>query len=96
MVVMNKEFIYNENVFNIKVELNYKSERRINGHQWHRITITDTKSGNWTDTLDIEAGSSHRLASAIRDLQNNARRYTDGLDSLTAEEYLLIDAGFKK
>ena len=35
---MHKEFSYRNFDFEIKIELNYKVERCINGERWHKIT----------------------------------------------------------
>ncbi len=44
---LNKIFEYNGYKFNIKVELNWRVERRINGLREHRITINDMGPSNY-------------------------------------------------
>jgi hypothetical protein len=71
---MDKEFTYEGFTFNIRVNLNIKIERRINGKRWHRITINDMGPGNYYEIKDIEDS---QLEETINMMESDAKLYVD-------------------
>ena len=51
---MNKEYEYRGFKFNIKVKLNTKQERHIDGKIWHTVIINDMGMGSYYKTEEIE------------------------------------------
>lgn len=88
---MNKVVEYDNYKFNIKVELNAINEKRIDGKQYHRVTITNMGSVNWFHTKNV---LSEHLRMCVSDFQILAQDFVSKKDNRTNEEKVLSDIGF--
>ena len=90
---MNKEFEYRGYRFNIKVELNYRVERSMDGKHQHKITLNDMGPSNYYETkLTETCVLEEDIQLMIEDAQTWVDKREDG--SKTFEEKLLASLGF--
>lgn len=90
MTEMNKKIEYLGVEINIKVLLNYRVEKRINGKKYHKIIVTDTGDGF---ILSNEKVTDKELETSIYDLVNLAKDHI-GVDEVNNVD-LLTNLGFK-
>jgi len=87
-----KQYEYKNQKFNTCVELNFKSERHINGQTWHKVTTTLEESGK----VFIEETLPHTLQGRIEWNYLQATRYIDGVNKTnSADVKILIELGFE-
>jgi hypothetical protein len=91
---MNKQHEYNGYTFNIKVELNYKVERSIDGKREHLITLNDMGATNYYQTHYAET---HNLSEIIELMVDGAEKWVDErMNGDKSEEVILLESlGFK-
>lgn len=92
---MNKIHEYRGFKFNIKVELNYKVEKKINGVKYHKITLNDMGPSNYYKSYLCETDI---LLSYISDMINSAEEWVDNLidGPKPFEQKILESIGFTK
>jgi len=90
--VMNKEFEYRGYKFNIKVELNYRVERRMNGDKWHLITINCMDCDNYYRKKDVEDS---KLELTIRLETELAKAHVDSRLGPEEADPRLLALGFR-
>lgn len=93
-ITMNKQFEHKGHNFNIKVELNTKVEKRLDGDRWHTVTINCMDYSNYYVKLGAVADAV--LEATIINLENDAKEYIDNKfsDAPSADERL-TKLGFK-
>jgi hypothetical protein len=93
MSKLNKEFEYNGYKFNTSVELNTKTERRMNGKRWHTIITNCMGSNNYYQKDEIETFQIEEYVEKHKQLAIN---YIDKLtyQPRSFEEKLLLGLGF--
>ena len=74
METLNKVFEYRGFKFNIKLELNTKIEKRIDGDRWHTVTTNCMDSNNFYTKNEVK---DENLEQCIKEIQNNAKIYVD-------------------
>lgn len=87
----NKEFEYKGYRFNIKVELNTKIEKQLDGKLWHTIAVNDMGPSNYYrkfDVLDFD------LTTGISNAIDHAKAHVDDKTQLSTAEKTLINLGF--
>lgn len=90
---MNKEFEYRGFNFNIKVELNTKVEKRINGERWHTVTINCMDFDNYYKKEEV---NDKFLVLYVQKCEKQAKNYIDTkLDSRSSSDVRLLKLGFK-
>ena len=90
---MNKQFEYRGFNFNIKVELNTKVEKRINGERWHTITTNCMDVDNYYKEEEV---SDKFLVVCVQDCERLAKKYVDEkLDGKPSPDARLSELGFK-
>lgn len=91
---MNKEFEYKGYKFNIKVELDTKVERRINGSRWHTVTTNCMDYDNYYDKMEIK---DEFLETCVKNMEKKAKEYVDLKDYRGESHYenRLLAMGFK-
>ena len=89
--IMNKEYLYKNYKFNIRVSLNTSTERRINGNNYHKVTISDMGSSNWFQEKEV---LSIELLSIIENFEKLANDFVNDKDNRTDDEKLLSSVGF--
>jgi hypothetical protein len=90
---MNKVHEYRGYKFNIKVELNYKVEKRIDGKRAHKVTLNDLGASYYYETkLTETCALEENIQLMIDDAQTWVDKREDG--SKTFEEKLLASLGF--
>lgn len=91
---MNKQHSYRGYTFNIKVELNNRIEKRIDGKREHKITLNDMGVSNYYQTMFCETKG---LGVVIHSMTREAEVWVDKqLDGDKSEEVLLLESlGFK-
>ena len=94
MSAMNKEHEYGGYKFNIKVELNHRVEKRIDGKREHKITVNDMGATNYYQTHLAE---SHNLEEIITYMMEDAEKWVYNRTNCdkTQEQLLLESMGFK-
>lgn len=90
MTEMNKKIEYLGVEINIKVLLNYRVEKRINGKKYHKIIVTDNGGGF---ILSNEKVTDKELETSIINLVNLAKNHI-GVDEVN-NVVLLTNLGFK-
>jgi len=90
MTEMNKEIEHLGAKLNIKVLLNYRVEKRVNGKKYHKIVITSDLDN--TFKLSNEKVTDDTLERSIENLINLAKD-TIGVDKVNNED-LLNNLGF--
>ena len=90
---MNKQFEYRGFNFNIKVELNTKVEKRIDGERWHTVTINRMDVDNYRKKEEVNDKS---LVVYVQDCERLAKKYVDEkLDGKPSPDARLSELGFK-
>lgn len=91
---MNKQHEYLGYTFNIKVELNHRIEKRINGKREHLITLNCLGSSNYYQTHFAET---HNLTEIIELMVEDAEKWVDKQrNGDKSEEVILLESlGFK-
>ena len=90
---MNKQFEYRGFNFNIKVELNTKVEKRIDGERWHTITINCMDVDNYYKKEEV---NDKLLVMYVQDCERLAKKYVDEkLDGKPSPDARLSELGFK-
>ena len=91
---MNKQHEYRGYTFNIKVELNYRLERGLDGKREHLITLNDMGDTNYYKTQYAE---SNNLVETIKSLTLAAEAWVDVReDGDKSEDMILLESlGFK-
>ena len=90
---MNKQFKYRGFNFNIKVELNTKVEKRIDGERWHTVTINCTDVDNYYKKEEV---NDNLLVMYVQDCERLAKKYVDEkLDGKPSPDARLSELGFK-
>lgn len=94
MSSLNKQHEYRGYKFNIKVELNTRIEKRIDGKREHMITINDMGPSNY---YQQHLAKTHNLVETIELMIKNAEKWVDKIidDTKSPEELLLESLGFK-
>ena len=94
MTTKNKEHEYRGFKFNIKVELNHRIEKRIDGKREHKITVNDMGFSNYYQTHLAET---HNLQEIIECMVKSAEEWADKQinGNKSSEELLLESMGFK-
>jgi hypothetical protein len=91
---MNKEHEYRGYKFNIKVELNHRVEKRIDGKREHKITLNDMGVTNYYQTHLAETRNLEETISRMtKDVEKWVDTRIDG--DKTPEQLLLEQLGFK-
>ena len=90
---MNKQFEYRGFNFNIKVELNTKVEKRIDGERWHTITTNCMDVDNYYKKEEV---NDKYLVGCVQDCERLAKKYVDEkLDGKPSPDARLSELGFK-
>lgn len=91
---MNKQHSYRGYNFNIKVDLNYRIEKRIDGKREHKITLNDMGVSNYYHTMFC---GTKGLGAVIHSMTREAEVWVDKqLDGDKSDEVLLLEnLGFK-
>lgn len=89
----NKEFQYKNYIFNIKIELDVKIEKKPDGKRWHRITINDMGFGNFYKSYEFLSDSN--IAEEVGKATSLAEEYVDRHNKMSKTEEELIGLGFK-
>lgn len=91
---MDKEFEYKGYKFNIKVELNTKVEKGINGRKWHTVTINCMGYDNYYKKAEIQ---DELLRNTVVAMEAQAIEYINvkGEVGKFEQEKLLEELGFK-
>jgi len=94
MSEMNKQHEYRDYKFNIKVELNHKVEKRIDGKREHKVTLNDMGPSNYYQSQLVE---SQNLAEIIELMIEDAEKWVDRQynGDKSQEQILLESMGFK-
>lgn len=94
MDTMNKQHEYRGYTFNIKVELNAKVEKCLNGKRVHRITLNNMGISNYYRTHYAE---SNMLSEIIDLMVKDSELWVDNqIDGGKSEDVLLLESlGFK-
>ena len=71
---MNKQFDYKGYKFNIKVELNTRVERGINGERWHTVTTNCIDFDNYYKKEEVK---DKFLEFCVQDTERLAKQYID-------------------
>lgn len=92
---MNKTHEYLGYIFNIKVELNHRIEKRLNGKREHLITLNDMGVSNYYQTHYAET---HNLEEIIELMIISAEEWVEKQinGNKSYEEILLEGLGFRK
>ena len=95
MSTMNKQHEYRNYKFNIKVELNHKVEKRIDGKREHRIVIYNTLGA--IDYYQTHLAETVNLEEIIYCMIEDAEKWVDRLTNAdkSPEQLLLESMGFK-
>lgn len=89
---MNKQFEYRGFNFNIKVDLNTKLERRIDGEIWHTVIINCME----IDYYKEYEVNDNFLVVCVKDYERLAKKYVDKkLDGRPSPDARLSALGFK-
>ena len=90
---MNKQFEYRGFNFNIKVELNTKVEKRIDGERWHTVTTNCMDVDNYYKKEEV---NDKLLVMYVQDCERLAKKYVDEkLDEKPYPDARLLELGFK-
>jgi hypothetical protein len=89
---LNKLFAYNGYLFNIKVDLEDKIEKKLNGRVWHTVTVNDTGASNYYQRFEVEDDELH---TAITCCQEKCIAFVDNATNRTKAEKILNNLGFK-
>ncbi len=91
---MNKQHEYRGYTFNIKVELNHRVEKRLDGKREHKITLNHMGSSNYHQTNFCE---SPHLSFMINSMTREAEIWVDKqIDGDKSEDVILLESlGFK-
>jgi hypothetical protein len=90
---MNKQFEYRGFNFNIKVELNTKVEKRIDGERWHTVTTNCMDVDNYYKKEEV---NDNFLVMCVQDCERLAKKYVDEkLDGKPSPDARLSELGFK-
>jgi hypothetical protein len=90
---MNKEFEYRGFKFNIKVEFNTKTERRLDGETWHTIIVNCMDFDNYYVKEEV---NDKLLELFIHDCERIAKKYIDEkLEGKATVNARLSKLGFK-
>jgi len=93
MSVMNKEFDYRGYKFNIKVELNTRAERRMDGERWHTVTVNCMDFDNYYKKEEVK---DRFLELCVQDAERLAKQYIDEKeDGKKPDDERLSALGFK-
>lgn len=82
---MNKQFSFKDFTFNIKVKLNTKVEKRMNGKRWHEIVVNDMGFGQYYQTYEVEDAE---LIRKIINIQNELVLYVQEQSNAPLDERL--------
>lgn len=89
---LNKKIEYKGYQFNIKLELNTKIEKSIQGKRFHRITINDTGHGSYYSSELIQDDS---LEEHLNKIERLAREYVDSTFTQNSDiDKRLLKLGF--
>jgi hypothetical protein len=90
---MNKQFEYRDFNFNIKVELNTKVEKRIDGERWHTVTTNCMDGGNYYKKEEV---NDKFLVPYILACERLAEKCIDEkIDGKSSPDARLSELGFK-
>ncbi len=90
---MNKEFEYRSYKFNIKVELNTKVEKKLNGDRWHTVTTNCMGADNY---YKKEKVNDRLLVLHVISCESDAKKYVDEkLGGKPSPNEKLSELGFK-
>lgn len=90
---MNKVFEYRGYKFNIKVELNTRTERRMDGERWHTVTTNCMGFDNYYSKAEVQDDV---LILKINAEEILAKEYIDKkLDGNPSVDQRLTEMGFK-
>lgn len=90
---MNKEFDYRGYKFNIKVELNTRVERRMDGERWHTVTTNCMDFDNYYKKEEVK---DRFLEVCVQDAERLAKQYIDEKeDGKKSDDERLSALGFK-
>lgn len=93
-MTMNKQYVYRDYTFNIKVELHTRAERHPGGRVWHTVIVNDMGMGSYYKKEEIEE---KRLKMYLKmDVRYMIEEYIDEqIDGKKGIEKDLEDLGFK-
>lgn len=90
---MNKQFEYRGYEFNIKVELNTKIEKRIDGDRWHTVTTNCMGYDNYYVKDEV---NDKLIVIYVQDAERIAKKYIDHkIDGEPSPDERLKELGFK-
>lgn len=93
MSEMNKQHDYRNYKFNIKVELNHKVEKKIDGKREHKVTLNNMGSSNYYQSQLVETQNlSEIIELMIEDAEKWVDKQINGYKS--PEQLILISMGF--
>lgn len=93
MKEMNKEFEYRGYKFNIKVELETRVTKEINGDKYHTVLINDMGPGNYYKKEEVRDSL---LEKALYSLEKRAEDYVNKIiDGRPSHDERLTKLGFK-
>jgi hypothetical protein len=89
---MNKQFEYRGYKFNIKVELNVKTERSLNGRTWHKMTTNSMGNDGYYREEEVE---NRFFEGAVMCAEQAAQEYANGkIDGKPTQNEVLTKLGF--
>jgi hypothetical protein len=89
---MSRTFECNGRVFEVTATLNHLIERRMGGVKLHKVAISETGLSNWKFE---QVCSTEQLLRTVKLCQSKAEDHALGIKSLTPEQKILSDMGFK-
>lgn len=90
---MNKQFEHRGYNFNIKVELNTKVEKRLDGERWHTVVTNCLGVDNY---YKKELVKDSNIETYVQYCERLAKKYVDDkLDKTSTVDKRLTDLGFK-
>lgn len=92
MKEMSKVFEYGTCKFNIKVELNTRTEKRPNGNTWHDVTVNDMGLSNFYFKNTVEDID---LPNYLQVCEKKCIEWVDGFSTESKTEKYLTSLGFK-
>lgn len=88
---MTKEIKYGGVTLTVKVDLNFRVEKRINGKSLHKVSITPDNGSFYLSNVDI---TDENLEDSITSLINLAKNTIGNVDESSEIKDLLLSLGF--
>jgi len=89
---MSRTYEFNDREFEVRVTLNHLTERRMGGVKLHRVAIRETGLPDWEFE---QVCSTEHLVRTVRLCLSKAEDHALGVKSMTPEQKILSDMGFK-